>query len=302
MLYFIFCQDVFEKLLNYISQCVTINTLKKFTNYLLFIAIYGEKNMSEEIKTIAVIEKSIAILEYLTNHPKGVSLSSISHNISINKSTVYRILQTLKLYNYVQQDQTTGYYKLGPRLFIFSSFISNFNLSSFILPYMQEFSDTTEYSTNLAILEENFSITIETYVPPINSSIRIEAEKGFKSNLYCCASGKVFLSAFSDAKLKQYLSDTTLTPLTSHTIIDPNKLKEDIKKVKDRGYAIEKMENEEHIISLAAPIINAHGEVQASLAMMALAQTLSDDKISSLGTHLKRVSKFASQALGANTD
>ena len=60
--------------------------------------------------------------------------------------------------------------------------------------------------------------------------------------------------------------------------------------------------NEEHIISLAAPIINAHGEVQASLAMMALAQTLSDDKISSLGTHLKRVSKFASQALGANTD
>ncbi len=258
--------------------------------------------MSEEIKTIAVIEKSIAILEYLTNHPKGVSLSSISHNININKSTVYRILQTLKLYNYVQQDQTTGYYKLGPRLFIFSSFISNFNLSSFILPYMQEFSDTTEYSTNLAILEENFSITIETYVPSINSSIRIEAEKGFKSNLYCCASGKVFLSAFSDAKLKQYLSDTTLTPLTSHTIIDPNKLKEDIKKVKDRGYAIEKMENEEHIISLAAPIINAHGEVQASLAMMALAQTLSDDKISSLGTHLKRVSKFASQALGANTD
>ena len=93
--------------------------------------------MSEQIKNIAVIEKAITILEYLVAYPNGVSLSNISSDVNINKSTVHRILQTLKQYNYVAQEQTTGYYRLGPRLFIFSSFLSCFDFASFMLPYMQ---------------------------------------------------------------------------------------------------------------------------------------------------------------------
>lgn len=257
--------------------------------------------MSEQIKTIAVIEKAISILEYLTTRPNGASLAGISKNVDINKSTVHRILQTFKQYNYVVQEPTTGYYKLGPRLFIFSSFIADFDLSMFLLPYMQEFSDVTGYSTNLSLLENSSSITVETYVPTTNSSIKIEAEKGFKSQLYCCASGKVFLSGFSENELTRYLSSTKLEPVTCHTITDPNILREDIKRVQQNGYAVENMENEDNIISLASPITNAHGEIQASLAMMTLAQSVSSREISELGVHLKRIARLASQGLGANT-
>lgn len=258
--------------------------------------------MSEQIKNIAVIEKAITILEYLVAYPNGVSLSNISSDVNINKSTVHRILQTLKQYNYVAQEQTTGYYRIGPRLFIFSSFLSRFDFASFMLPYMQEFSNITGLSTNLTLLENHHSITVETYIPATNSSIKIAAKKGYKAPLYCCASGKVFLSGFSDKELDNYLSITELKPVTSHTITNVEELKNNIIEVQNTGYSIERMENEENIISLSVPIINAHGKIQAALATMTLAQTVSEEKIQELGDHLKRIAELASKSLGVKAN
>ena len=66
--------------------------------------------MSEESKTVAVLEKSIQVLEYLALHPGGIPLNEIASGVSLNKSTVYRILHTLRLKGYVSQDSINNNY------------------------------------------------------------------------------------------------------------------------------------------------------------------------------------------------
>lgn len=257
--------------------------------------------MHEEKKQVAVLEKAILTLEYLTNFPNGASLNEIATGVGLNKSSVYRILQTYKKYNYVFQSSSSGFYKLGGRLLLFSPFISEFDLISAVYPYMQEYSDFTGFSTNLAILEDSSSVTVETYVPHSTSSIRIEAEKGYVTDLYCCATGKVFLANMNNENLEQYLSRNKLIPVTKHTITDSNELLKDLELIRERGYSVEMMENENHIISLAAPIFNSYHEVEAALGIMLLSHTVEEKDIPQIGECLRNAAQNASQGLGANT-
>lgn len=242
--------------------------------------------MSEDIKSVAVLEKSIQTLEFLALHQEGSSLKDIAQGVSLNKSTVYRILQTYRKYGYITQDPKSGNYQLGSRILIFAPFISNFDFISFIMPYMQSFSEETGLSISLALLEGKTSLTVENYIPTTDSSIRLCAMKGFCADLHSSASGKVFLSWMSKKELESYLKSTTLTANTAHTITDINALKEDLVISKHRGYSIENMENEENIISVAAPIIDTNGNVTAALATMTIAQLTSEDEIKKIGEKL----------------
>ena len=254
--------------------------------------------MTETINGVAVIEKAIKVLEFLVNHPSGVSLGKISKNLNMSKSTVYRILSTFREYNYVTQNPQTGFYSLGGRMLIYKNFISSFDFSTFIYPYMQQFTDLTGLSTNLTQLENNQSVTIKTCVPVATTSIKIEAEIGYHAELYCSASGKIFLTGFNDYEYNKYIETEKLLKIAPRTITDPEMLKQDIARTTSRGYSIEYLENEEHIISLGAPIYDIHGNICAAIATMMLALNASDDDIKRLGAELKKTAYLASQALG----
>lgn len=258
--------------------------------------------MTKTINGIAVLEKSINILEYLINYPDGVQLAEISRNLKLSKSTVHRILSTFRQFNYVIQDSQTGFYSLGGRILKFEPYITGFDLVNILRPFMQQFTDTTGLSTNLALMENYRSVTVETCIPAKTSTIRIEAEKGYRSNLYSTASGKVFLSGFSEEELNDYLEKNPLIRVASHTITKADILKADLIETVKRGYSVENLENEEHIISLGAPVYDAHDNICAVIATMMLALNVTDEEIHDLGIRLKNIAAQASLALGAKRD
>ena len=78
--------------------------------------------MAESVKSIAVLEKSLRVLEFLISYPDGASLNEIAKGVQLNKSTVYRILYTLRQNHYIIQDEKTSEYRLGKRFPADSSF------------------------------------------------------------------------------------------------------------------------------------------------------------------------------------
>ena len=111
--------------------------------------------MAETVKNIAVLEKALHIMEFLLAYPKGVQLNEISIGVGLNKSTVYRILHTLRLHNYVIQDEKDSSYSLGNRFLLYSPFIQSLSINNVALPFMQEFSDRYDFSTSLATLDKD---------------------------------------------------------------------------------------------------------------------------------------------------
>ena len=254
--------------------------------------------MAEPVKSIAVLEKSLRVLEFLISYPDGAPLNEIAKGVQLNKSTVYRILYTLRQNHYIIQDEKTSEYRLGNRFLAYSSFFQTLSIKSISIPFMQEFSDTYGYSTSLTILDEDVSLALAVINPTQPSVIRISAEEGFRCPLYCCASGKVLLSAFSQAELEEYFRTHTLTPLTEHTITNTLALRKDLERTVERGYSIENMENENEIVSVSAPIYGASGSLVAALTIMVLAPLINEKKISEIGNALVKQALKISKELG----
>ena len=68
-----------------------------------------------------------------------------------------------------------------------------------------------------------------------------------------------------DEQLVQWIKSNTLVRKTSQTITDPDELYKNIQEVKRQGYSVNNMENEDNVLSVAAPVHNYEGQVIASV-------------------------------------
>ncbi|KJS83216.1 MAG: hypothetical protein JM58_13205, partial [Peptococcaceae bacterium BICA1-8] len=96
--------------------------------------------------------------------------------------------------------------------------------------------------------------------------LKRHATIGDQLPLYSGASGKVLLAFQSDDFIDEVLSEK-LEPFTSNTITNVDLLRENLKRIRDKGYEITIGEREEGLCSIAVPIRNHKGAVFATLTV-----------------------------------
>ena len=75
---------------------------------------------------VPAIDRAIRVLYLFKNgSKKEYGVSEISRLLSLNKSTVHNILNTLTQYKFLEQDDATRGYRLGPALAELGSLVRN---------------------------------------------------------------------------------------------------------------------------------------------------------------------------------
>ena len=70
--------------------------------------------MREEGRTLASVDRALALLDALAELPAGARVSELAQRTAINQSTVSRLLGTLMARGFVDRDEATARYRLGP--------------------------------------------------------------------------------------------------------------------------------------------------------------------------------------------
>lgn len=92
----------------------------------------------------------------------GLGVTEIAKQIDINKSSVYRILSTLVLYGYIEQDKETGRYKLGYKfLEVSTKLLESIDLRGEAKPFLQELEDETNEVVHLVVFDQGEVVYIE---------------------------------------------------------------------------------------------------------------------------------------------
>ncbi len=84
--------------------------------------------MSEDLSNpnlVQSVERALDILDCLAEYPKGCGIAELSKNLGLSKSTIHRIITTLKYKEYVTQNTENDKYQLGIKLLNLSSSITN---------------------------------------------------------------------------------------------------------------------------------------------------------------------------------
>ena len=204
------------------------------------------------------IERAIAILNFIAAANKPLALKEISDHLSVNKVSIFRTLTTLEKEKWVVKDISTGFYSPGIGMLQLSTrLLSNIDLRSISLPYLEELRDITHETTQLSIrvgLEQMFIESMESLLP-----IRLVTALGIPTPLWSGATGKSMLAFLEDPEKEiifYNLKKSGQQVYASGNVVDIESLSNELEKIRINGYAISVGERTPNACAVAAPIFS----------------------------------------------
>ncbi len=247
------------------------------------------------------IEKAIKVLLKFRQSGATHGIRELSSELGFSPATVQRILKTLKKHDFVRQNPGNRQYYIGN---IFYSFIqalqrSN-NLTGIARHFIEELAHKTKETSHINIIEAGHRLCIDTIESPRN--LKAGMPVGNRSPLYAGASAKCLLAFSSGEFIDNYIEATILKPVTENTISDVQELRDELKRIKEQGFAKSLGERTPGLGSLSAPVFDNSGVVLASLSLAIPGIRFSKDEyLDECINILTSVAKSFSESMGYNS-
>lgn len=250
--------------------------------------------------SVKALDKSLLILEILANSAGEIDLSTLTKQTRIPKSTLLRLLNTLKNHNFVLQDPKSRRFRLGWALiYLGKAAEKSFDLINIVHPFLEVLASRTGETASLVLLDGDHAVYVDQVVS--SSIIRGNPPIGTPLHLHCTASGKVLLSSFTTQDFESFIRRSKLVKKTEKSIVDPLILQEEIKRIQKQGYAFDDEETEIGGRCVAAPVFNKEGQIAASISAVGPSTRIRQSDLASLAAVVKGVADQASAALGFGT-
>lgn len=247
--------------------------------------------------SVRTIDKAVTILETIAGSDGDIDLASLSKKLRFPKSTILRILNTLKDHNYVTQQTQTKRFSLGPALIILGKTAEKkFDIITQVHPVLVEISEKTGETTSLAIRTGTKAVYIDQVIS--KNMIRGQPSIGDRLELYCSASGKVLLSSLSDEQIEKFIQKEPRIKKTQKTLVEKEALQKELIRVREQGFAVDDEEVEIGGRCIAAPLFDSAGRVIAAVSVMGPTVRLRQKDIPKIAELVRDEVHKASQALG----
>ena len=244
---------------------------------------------------IKSVIKSLNILNLFSDLRYELSISEISKKLDLGISTTYRLISTLKYKNYIEQNPQNLKYKLG-REFLNKAFLVSNDEANIIkksMPYLEKLRNFTKESISLAVLNGRDIV----YIAKADSYevLRTNIEIGKKFLAYKTALGKVLLAHLSSKKFNHlFFNKDNLLIGNLCSNLNISEFKQYLEKVKEEGIAFDDEEATPGIRCIAAPIVDANGEVSTAISISAPTVRFTLEKIDLWKEELIRTAKIIS--------
>jgi IclR family transcriptional regulator, KDG regulon repressor len=247
-------------------------------------------------KRLSSVAAAMALLKAFSEDEIDIGVSTLAKRLGMAKSTVHRLATTLVSEGMLEQNPENGKYRLGIALFGLGALVRRrMDVSTEAKPYLFDLRETTGETVHLAILDR--ADIMYVYNLESTQAIRMRSDIGVRKPAHCTAEGLAML-AFQPGSLIDDIVARGLQPRTPKTNTDPQRLREVLAAVRERGYAIEDEESEAGMRCVAAPVRNATRDVVAAVGIAGPVQRLPDDLLAAFAPHVVRTAEAISVRLG----
>lgn len=209
------------------------------------------------------VDRALSILESLARHGEA-GVTELAAGLGVHKSTAFRLVTTLEGHGLVEQTEDRGKYRLGVGLLrLAGATTARLDVVQEARPVCRKLAADTGETVNIAVLADRAAL----YLDQIAGSSALQPHNwvGQHIPLHATSNGKVLLSGLDPERLDATLG--SLPAYTDMTITHRSRLREELVRVREQGYAVAVDELEVGLTAAAAPIRNAHGDLIASMSV-----------------------------------
>jgi IclR family transcriptional regulator, acetate operon repressor len=226
------------------------------------------RRVTRETPSIQSLDRGLVILETIGKSAGPVSLGHLAAVLGIDRSSAFRLANTLKRRGFLANPSNGKDYILGPSVWRLSR---QYDWSKMLARVAHEHLKTLTAATNetshLALREDRKALFIDHVTT--SHVIAISGQTGELVPLYCTSHGKALLADFEEHDLKTLFGGKPLKAWTKNTIVNIRALAKACKEIRTRGFATDESEFLDGVRCLAAPIRDRGGTVIASIGISA---------------------------------
>jgi len=212
------------------------------------------------------IDRGLRIIDLFDEETVFLTASEIAHAFRVTPATLYPTLCTLVSHNYLARDSRKRY-SLGLKLLERSGqVLAQLDVQNVAHPYVRDLARERQATSDLGILYGDEVLYLERRVG--HPAAMVNDVVGRRVPLHCTSIGKVLLAFLPKADREQLVSSLSLDAFTPYTIVDADKLVEELDETVRRGYAVDTQEFHLGSSCVGAPIREHGGSVVAALSLM----------------------------------
>jgi IclR family pca regulon transcriptional regulator len=230
----------------------------------------------EDPDVIDSVEKALRLLQAFSTEHAELTLSEAAELTGLTRATARRILLTLTRLGFAENDGRR--FRLTPKVLRLGyGYLSALPWWEHAQRHMRALADDVRESCSIATLDGDEIVYVARV--PTSRSMSITLNIGSRLPAYPTSMGRVLLATLPGTELQSYLDRATLLRLTPNTITDPDEFRNELRRVREQGFAVVDGEREEGVRSAAAPLRNSSGRVLAALNVSVNAARISEPEL-----------------------
>jgi len=211
---------------------------------------------------VEALARGLDVLACFDGARGSLSLSEVAGRTGLARPTARRLLLTLEELGYVRSTEVL--FVLTPKvLTLGTAYVSALGLWEIARPHLEALVRRTGESSSMAQLDGSDIVYVARVSVPKIIALRVDIGTRFPAPQ--TSQGKVLLAALDEAGLAAALAEPSRAGLPRYIGQTPAELREELVRVRARGWALADEELAPGVRSIAAPVRDGHGHVRAAM-------------------------------------
>ncbi len=220
----------------------------------------------ERNETSSSLAKAIRIFKQLCKDPYAYRTSDLANILGINRTTLYRILNTMEEQGLVIKTDSDKRYKLGPLAYQMGSvYLNSFKFNDKIFPLLDKISHESQESVGLAVREGEKVISL--YEIEIDQPMKMNYKPGLLYPMNRGCYGKCLMAYYDRDKVETMLDQQSFEKVCKNTLTGKEEILKEYQKIREQGYVISDEEVFPQAVAVGVPITSPDGVVRTCVAI-----------------------------------
>lgn len=235
------------------------------------------------------LARGITVIKTFDAENSAMPLTEIASRADLSRATTRRFLLTLEELGYVNFNGKL--FSLTPKILELGySYLSGIGLPELAQPHLEKFSAETTESASLSVLNGKSVVYVARVMVKKIMAVNISIGTSFPA--YATSMGRALLAFQPQSTIDQVLDDSDLEKYTVKTLVDRDEINEELKRVRNQGWAVNDGELEDGLISVAVPIFGKDRHIIAAInCAVAAARFNAEEAVERFVPELKRAAQ-----------
>jgi IclR family transcriptional regulator, acetate operon repressor len=246
--------------------------------------------------TLSSLDRGLTALEIIARRGE-VRLAELAKELGTSRTTMFRVLETLRARGFAEHVAASHTYRLGPGARSLTAHATRSALTRLAEPVMASLRNATGETVNL-IGVQGRRLVYEAVLEG-GYALRSLPILGMTIAAHCSALGKAVLAESSAAQREILLGPEPYQRLTKNTITARSNLDRELEQTRQRGYAVDEEESETGLTCVAAAISGADGRPAGAISVSGLSDRMHRLDLAHLGNRVRALCDDVEAGLGA---